>query len=104
MQPVHFISRTKTETKKRYSQTEKDALAIKWAKKRLRVYLLGAPRLRIATAHKPLLPSFNKAKATMPHKMEKGGLWKCRTLTMRWCNSPEKTKQTPRLPIQAPTT
>ena len=30
-----------TETEKRYSQTEKDALAIKWAKERLRIYLLG---------------------------------------------------------------
>ena len=59
------------ETEKRYIQTEKDPLAIKWAKNRLRVYLLGEPRFHIVTAHKPLLPSFNKAKATMPHKMEK---------------------------------
>ena len=33
IQPVHFISCTKTETEKRYSQTEKDPLAIKWVKK-----------------------------------------------------------------------
>ena len=59
IQPVHFISRTMTETEKRYSQTEKDALAIKWAKERLRIYLLGAPRLRIVTANKPLIPLFN---------------------------------------------
>ncbi|XP_048589506.1 uncharacterized protein K02A2.6-like [Nematostella vectensis] len=71
MQPVHFISRTMTDTKKRYSQTEKDALAIKWAKERLRIYLLGAPRLRIVTAHKPLLPMFNKATAKMPPRIEK---------------------------------
>ena len=32
LQPVHFISRTMTETEKRYSQTEKDALAVRWAK------------------------------------------------------------------------
>ena len=32
IQPVHFISRAMTETEKRYSQTEKDALAIKWVK------------------------------------------------------------------------
>ena len=71
MQPVHFISRTMTETEKRYSQTEKDALAIKWAKERLRIYLLGAPRFRIVTAHKPLLPLFNKVKAKMPPRVEK---------------------------------
>ena len=52
-----------TETEKRYSQTKKDALAIKWAKKRLRIYLLGASRFRIVTAHKPLIPLFNKVKA-----------------------------------------
>ena len=34
IQPIHFISRTMTEAEKRYSQTEKDALAIKWAKER----------------------------------------------------------------------
>ena len=50
IQPVHFISRTTIETEKRYSQTEKDALAIKWAKERLRVYLLGAPRFCIHSA------------------------------------------------------
>ena len=63
IQPVHFISRTRTETEKRYNQTEKDALAIKWAKQRLRIYLLGAPRFRIVPAHKSLVPLFNKVKA-----------------------------------------
>ena len=47
IQPVHFISRTMIETVKRYSQTERDAQALKKAKKRLRVYLLGAPRFSI---------------------------------------------------------
>ena len=71
MQPVHYISRPMTETEKKYSQTEKDALAIKWAKDRLRVYLLGAPRFTIVTAHKPLLPLFNKVKMSMPPRIEK---------------------------------
>ena len=50
IQPAHFISRTMIETEKRFSQTAKDALAIKWAKERLRVNLLGAPRFRIHSA------------------------------------------------------
>ena len=50
LQRVYFISRTMIETEKRYSQTVKDALAIKWAKERLRVILLGAPRFRIHSA------------------------------------------------------
>ena len=51
-QPVHFISHMMTEVERKCSQTEKDALAIKWARDRLRVYLLGAPRVKIVTAHK----------------------------------------------------
>ena len=71
MQPVHFISRMMTEVEKKYSQTEKDALEVKWAKHRLREYLLGAPRFKIVTAHKPLLPLFNKTKTSMPPRIEK---------------------------------
>lgn len=67
-----------TETEKRYSQTEKDALAIKWAKERLRIYLLGAPRFRIVTAHKPLIPLFNKVKAKYLQELRSGS-WKCKT-------------------------
>lgn len=71
LQPVHFISRTLTDTERRYSQTEKDALAIKWAKDRFRTYLLGAPRFTIVTAHKPLLQLFNKSTAKLPPRIEK---------------------------------
>ena len=71
IQPAHFMSPTMAETEKRYNQTEKDALAIKWAKEQLRVYRLGAPRFRIVATHKPLLPLFNKAKATMSPRIEK---------------------------------
>lgn len=71
LQPVHFISRTMTNTEKRYSQTEKDALAVRWAKNRFGIYLLGAPRFKIVTAHKPLLPMFNKATAKLPPRIER---------------------------------
>ena len=94
IQPVHFISRTMRETEKRYSQTEKDALALKWAKERLRIYLLGAPRFRIVTAHKPLIPLFNKVKAKVLQELRSGS-WKCKTYIMSWCTNQERTKQTP---------
>ena len=71
LQPVHFISRTMTKTEKKYSQTEKDALAVRWAKNRFRMYLLGAPKFKIITAHKPLLPMFNKATARLPPRIER---------------------------------
>ena len=70
-QPVHFISRTLTDVERRYSQTEKDALCVKWAKDRFSMYLIGAPRFTIVTAHKPLLPLFNKATAKLPPRIEK---------------------------------
>ena len=41
-----------TSAEQRYSQTEKDALAVKWAKTRFRIYLLGAPKFKIITSHK----------------------------------------------------
>ena len=71
LQPLHFISRTMTNTEIRYSQTEKDALAIRWAKNRLSMYLLGAPRFKIITGHKPLLSLFNKVTAKLPPKIER---------------------------------
>ena len=71
LQPVHYISRSMTSAEKRYSQTEKDALAVKWAKSRFSMYLLGAPRFKIITSHKPLIPMFNKACAKLPPRIEK---------------------------------
>ena len=43
-------------------------MAIKWKKERLRIYLL---RFRIVTAHKPLIPLFNKVKAKVLPRIEK---------------------------------
>ena len=64
--PVHFISRSLTDTEKRYSQTEKDALCVKWAKDQFGMYLQGTPRFTIVTAHKALLSMFNKPSAKLP--------------------------------------
>ena len=71
LQPVHFISRTMSDTEKRYSQTEKDALSIRWAKNRFRIYLLGALKFKIITAHKPLIPMFNKTNIKLPPRIGK---------------------------------
>ena len=71
LQPVHYISRSMITAEKRYSQTEKDALAVKWAKSRFSMYLLGAPKFRIVTSHKPLVPMFNKSCAKPPPRIEK---------------------------------
>ena len=70
-QPVHFISHKLNDVEKRYSQTEKDALRVKWAKDRFSIYLLGAPRFTIVKVHKPLLPLFNKPTAKLTTRIEK---------------------------------
>ena len=44
---------------------------MKWAKDRFSIYLLGAPRFTIVTAHKPLLPLFNTPTAKFPPRIEK---------------------------------
>jgi hypothetical protein len=49
-QPVHFISRTLTDVERRYSQTKKDALCVKWTNDRFSMYLMGAPKFTIVTA------------------------------------------------------
>ena len=59
-----------SDTEKRYSQTEKDALSIRWAKNRFRIYLLGAPKFKIITAEKPIIPMFNKANIKLPPRIE----------------------------------
>ena len=71
LQPVHYISRSMTSAEQRYSQTEKDALAVKWAKNRFSMYLLGAPKFKIITSHKPLIPMFNKPCSKLPPRIEK---------------------------------
>ena len=70
-QPVHFISRSVTDVEKRYSQTEKGALCVKWAKDRFGMYLQVAPRFTIVTAHEPLLPMFSKPSVKLPPRIEK---------------------------------
>ena len=63
---VHFVSRTLTETEKRNSQIEREALAAKFTTTRLHMYLLGAKHFQLATDHKPLLPIFNNPRAKLP--------------------------------------
>ena len=62
-QPVHFVSRSLTDTEKRYSQTEGEALAAEFTTTRLDMYLMRAQHFQLTTDHNPLLPLFNNPNA-----------------------------------------
>ena len=57
--PVAFASRSLTDTEKRYSQIEKEALALVWACERFSSYVIGKSIL-LETDHKTLVPLLGK--------------------------------------------
>ncbi|UYV62474.1 LLGL1 [Cordylochernes scorpioides] len=57
LKPIAYVSRTLSETKKRYSQIEKEGLAIVWTCERLKDYVTGI-KIHIETDHKPLIAIF----------------------------------------------
>ncbi|UYV70775.1 K02A2.6-like, partial [Cordylochernes scorpioides] len=57
LKPVAYVSRTLSETEKRYSQIEKEGLAIVWTCDRLKDYVTGI-KIHIETDHKTLIAIF----------------------------------------------
>lgn len=58
-QPVAFASRSMTETLQRYSQIEKEALALVWACEKFADYIIGED-IDLETDHKPFVPLLGK--------------------------------------------
>ena len=52
-QAISYASRNLTEVERRYSQTEKEALALVWACERFNIYVYGR-KFELETDHKPL--------------------------------------------------
>ena len=60
---VEYASCSLSPTESRYSQTEREALAIVWACEHFDMYLCGAPHFVVWSDHKPLERIWKKAKA-----------------------------------------
>ena len=65
LRPVRYASRTLTSQERKYSQTEKEALAVVWACERFHIYLFGC-HFTILTDHQPLTILYNSAGKPSP--------------------------------------
>ena len=63
--PVTYISKSLSPVEQRYSQTQREALAICWVCERLRMYLAGA-QFKVVTDHKPLEAIFSNSNSKPP--------------------------------------
>jgi len=55
---VCYASRSLSHTERRYSQTEKEALALVWSCKRFNLYLYGLPEFDLVTDHQVLKTNY----------------------------------------------
>ena len=72
--PVTYISRSLSPVEQKYRQTERDALAIRWACERLRMYLAGA-RFKVVTDHKPLEAIFSNSNSKPQVRIERWSMY-----------------------------
>ena len=70
---VAYASRTLTPVERRYSQTEKEALAIVWAIEKLNIYLYGS-HFKLVTDCKPVQLIFGNPKSKPPARIERWNL------------------------------
>ena len=71
---ISYASRALSGVEKRYSQTEKEALAIVWGCEHFHLYLFGSD-FTLITDHKPLEIIFNNGKSRPPARIER---WRLR--------------------------
>lgn len=69
---ISYASKGLSDVEKRYSQTEKEALAIVWGIEHFHLYLFGSEFI-MTTDHKPLEIIFNNPRSKPPARIE------------RWC-------------------
>ena len=72
-QVIAYASRSLTDVECRYSQTEREALAVVWACEHFHLYLYGAP-FTLVSDHKPLELIFNNPKSRPPARIQRWSL------------------------------
>ncbi|XP_025263219.1 uncharacterized protein K02A2.6-like, partial [Camponotus floridanus] len=70
-QPIAYASRALTEVQTRYSQIEKELLAICFGVERFRQYIWGRDAVLVETDHKPLVGIFNKPLYKVPTRLQR---------------------------------
>ena len=68
---IAYGSRALTAVEQRYSQTEKEALAIVWGCEHFHIYLYGSSFTTVITDHKPLQVILNNARSKPPARIER---------------------------------
>lgn len=69
--PLAYASRALTEVQMRYSQIEKELLAVCFGTEKFRQYILGQDYVRVETDHKPLLGVFQKPLWKVPVRLQR---------------------------------
>ena len=67
--PIEFAAKSLTETQQRYSQIEKELLAVVFACKRYKYYLWGRELIMVETDHQPLIGLMQKPTAQLSPRL-----------------------------------
>ena len=70
---ITYASRSLTATEQRYSQTEREALAVVWACEHLHLYVHGKP-ITVYTDHRPLVTIYGNPSSKPPARIERWAL------------------------------
>lgn len=70
---IAYASRALSDVERRYSQTEREALAIVWSCKHFHLYIYGK-EFTMVTDHKPLELIWNNPRSKPPARIERWGL------------------------------
>jgi hypothetical protein len=70
VRPIFYASRALTSVEQRYSQIEREALAILWSCEKFHLYVYGTS-FTVISDHKPLIPLFNNPMSKPPARIEK---------------------------------